>query len=171
MELFTIDRTSGLRPGMTCSLTEYRDIKPVEVAEIIREMCPGGVSRHGKMYLVEGTQTSTLSDATTEMLFEWVRRAKFPDRPSRYQCIFAVDSLSSANTFMQEMGVTGAPIFRVVPNTEPFRADMRLLDAKMSAAVNVYFASLYWQGLPHPAGSSFWEWLVPCPAIIGEQIG
>lgn len=170
MELFTIDRISGLSPGMTCSLIEYKDIKPVEVSELISELCPGGVSRHGKIYLVENTQTSTFSDANTEMLFEWVRRAKFPDRPSRYQCIFAVDSLSAANIFMREVGVVEAPVYRVIPNLEPFRADMRLLDARMSAAVKMYFANLYWQGLPHPADHSFWEWLVPCPASIGERI-
>ncbi|CAI8958345.1 hypothetical protein [Pseudomonas chlororaphis] len=170
MDLYTVDRGSRLSTGATCSLVEHEDIRPAEIAEMIRELCPGGVSQHGDKYLVSALgQEKMVTDADTEILFEWVRRAKYPNKPSRYQSLFAVDSLGAADAFKREFQVIEAPVYRVA-SEHAFRADMRLLDPRMSAAVKSWFANLYWQGLPHPAAPAFWEWLVPCPVVIGERV-
>jgi len=169
LELYTVDRQSRLIEGITCSLVEHDDISPTEVAELIRELCPGGVSQHGDSYLVTAPQLTTVTDANTEILFEWVRRAKYPEKPSRYQCIFAVESLSAAEIFKQQYQGIDSPVYKV-RSENAFRADMRLLDSRMSAVVKSLFANLYWQGLHHPVDPPFWEWLVPCPVVIGERV-
>lgn len=169
MELYTVDRAGSLATGMECSLVEHDDIAPPEIARLVREYCPGGVSRHGDLYLVTTPQDTTVTDANTEMLFELVRRCKYPDKPSRYQSLFAVGNLETASTFIARYGAHNHRVFRIDPAVA-FRADMRLLDARMSVAVKAHFAELYWQGLPHPDPEPFWEWLVPCPVVIGEQV-
>lgn len=170
MDLFTVDRSGLLSKGHVCALTEYADVAPPEINALVRELCPGGVSFHGEAYLLKNDRSTNITDANTEIIFEWVRRANFPDRPSRYQSLYAVDNLNAAQTFMNMVGAADSPVFRLV-SERAFRADMRLLIANNSAVVKSYFASLYWQGLPFPQGEPQWEWLVPCPVVIGERIG
>ena len=169
MYLFTVDRRKSLSEGFVCELTEHNDISPIEISDLCRELCPGGVSFHGELYLVRNERSTNVTDADTEIIFEWVRRAKYPYRSSRYQSLYALDDLEAARHFMKSTGAWGSPVFEVATD-EPFRADMRLLDSRMSAIVKSYFANLYWQGLPHPADPPFWEWLVPCPVTIGRQV-
>lgn len=170
LDLYTVDRFSRLGTGLTCSLVEHDDIIPAEVAEIVRELCPGGVSQHGDTYLVSPPNQAKMAiDADIEILFEWVRRAKYPGKPSRFQSIFAVESLEAADTFKREFNGVEAPVYKIV-SEHAFRADMRLLDPRMSPAVKSLFANLYWRGLPHPVDPPFWEWLVPCPVVIGDRV-
>ncbi len=169
MELFTVDRRSTLRKGLVCELVEHADITPEDIQKLVAELCPGGVSAHGELYLLRTNSTTNVTDANTEVLFELVRQAKYPHLPSRYQSIFAVDSLDAAQSFKEYTGSNEAPVFQLSAD-DAFRADMRLLDARMSALVKVMFANRYWQGLPHPEQEPFWEWLVPCPAIIGSRM-
>lgn len=170
MELYTVDRLSKLASGLTCSLIEHENINPRELVHLINEMCPGGVSQHGLTYLVAGPGNADIAtNGDIEILFEWVRRANHPSKPSRFQCIFAVDNLDAAENFRREFHGADAPVYRVV-SEQAFRADMRLLDGRTSPAVRSWFANLYWQGLPHPVSPPYWEWLVPCPVVIGDQV-
>ena len=168
MDLFTVDRSGLLSEGHVCVLIEYDDIAPPEINALVRELYPRGVSFHGEAYLLRNGIATNITDANTEMIFEWVRRADFPDRPSRYQSLYAVDNLDAAHTFMNMFGTGDSPVFRLASESA-FRADMRLLNANSSALVKSYFASLYWQGLPFPQDEPQWEWLVPCPVVIGER--
>ena len=47
---------------------------------------------------------------------------------------------------------------------------MRLLKHGVSALAKYHLASLYWSGQPLPEGTPIWEWLVPCPVVIGKQV-
>lgn len=169
MDLFTVDRRRSLSNGFVCKLIEHGDISPREISDLCMELCPGGVSFHGELYLVRNERSTSVTDANTEIIFELVRRAKYPNRPSRYQSLYALDDLETARQFMDITGANGSPVYKV-ESEDSFRADMHLLDSRMSAIVKTYFANLYWQGLPHPALLPFWERLVPCPVTIGEQI-
>ncbi|WP_431196925.1 hypothetical protein [Pseudomonas entomophila] len=103
-------------------------------------------------------------------MFEWVRRARFPNRPSRYQSIYAVDNLDSAVRFMSDYGSAGHAIYEL-SSPDAFRGDMRLITApKQTPIVSSYFAELYWQGLPWHEGEPIWEWIVPCPVTIGRRV-
>jgi hypothetical protein len=165
-----VDRGRRLSTGFVCTLTEHTDIEPVEISDLSKEMCPGGVSFHGEAHLLQNYNTANVTDANTEIIFEWVRRAKYSNRPSRYQCLYAATDIPSAHEFMRITGSPPSPIFEV-DGRNAFRADMRLLDARMTALVKSHFANLYWQGLPHPVDPPFWEWLVPCPVVVGRQVG
>lgn len=169
MDLYTVDRLGTLASGMECGLVEHHDISPQAIADLIKEFCPGGVSRHGDLYLASKPTSDTVTDANTEMLFELIRQAKYPDRPSRYQSIFAVDNLDSARRFAATYGNHQCNIYGL-NSAGAFRADMGLLDARVSAAVKVWFANRYWQGLPHPEVQPFWEYIVPCPVVIGAPV-
>jgi len=169
LRLFTVDRRNRLHEGFECALTVYDDVEPSYINELAHELCPGGVSLHGEAYLLRAEESALITDASTEIIFEWVRRAKYPHRPSRYQSLFAVADVESAKDFMRITNSPGSPIFEITADNA-YRADMRLLDARMSAIVKSHFANLYWQGAPHPVEMPFWEWLVPCPMTIGRQI-
>jgi len=170
LELYTVDRMSSLTTGTHCSLVEHEGISPPEIADLINELCPGGVSHHGNLYLAkQHKQADVIRSADIEILFEWVRRSKYPSKPSRFQCIFAIGDLDAAAAFKREYQGEEAPVYKVV-SEHGFRADMRLLDPSVSPAVKSWFANLYWQGLPHPVVPPFWEWLVPCPVVIGDRV-
>ena len=169
MELFTVDRGNTLSPGMKCDLVVYDDINPEALREIVREMFPQGVSRHGELYFLRDSATTNVIDANTEMVFELVRRNRYQNRPSRFESLYACDSKEQARCFMRKVGAESAQVLRL-ESDHAFRADMNLLDSRMSALVKIYFANLYWQGRPHPETPPFWEWLVPCPVIICDRV-
>lgn len=169
MRLYTVDRGRRLREGYVCELTEHSDISPPEISDLANELCPGGVSFHGELYLLRSDQSTVVTDANTEIIFEWVRRAKYPHRPSRFQSLFAVADLESAMDFMRQTNAGVSPIFEIDPDYA-FSADMRLLNPHQTSIVKSHFADLYWRGKPFPEGAPFWEWLVPCPVVVGRQV-
>ena len=169
MDLYTVDRLGALASGMECGLVEHQDIIPKAIADLIKEFCPGGISRHGDRYLASMPSGDSVTDANTEMLFELVRQAKYPDRPSRYQSIFAVDTIDAARLFAGTYGNCQCNIYQL-NSPGAFRADMGLLDARYSEVRKVWHANRYWQGLPHPDAQPFWEYLVPCPVVIGALV-
>ncbi len=169
MELFTVDRAGTLDEGLVCELVEYQDIQPPEIEARSRAICPGGVALHGELYLLKNQRCTSVIDADLEMLFDLVRRANHKDRPSRYQCLYAVNTLGAAVEMAAFLGIQSPRIFQLQSETA-FRADMRLLHSGFSALVKYHFAELYWDGLPMPEGRPMWEWLVPCPVVIGKRI-
>lgn len=84
-------------------------------------------------------QLTAVTDATTEIVFEWVCRAKYPHRPSCFQSLLAVADIESAMEFMRQTNGFGSPIFEVNPDYA-FSADMRLLNANQTTIVKFRFA-------------------------------
>ena len=77
----------------------------------VAELFPDGLSLHGWQYMVERHDfiRPTNSDAlfvnhnmVVELVFEYVRRAVFPSRCSRFQSFFAWESLEMARAFRKE---------------------------------------------------------------------
>lgn len=169
MRLYTVDRLGTLQSGMSCELVKHDDIEPLELSELVDGLYPDGVAQHGEFHLLRNEKSAIHMDGKTEALFEWVRQARFPARRSRYQCMYGTETIEGAQAFMRRTGFDGCAVY-AIETESAFRADMNLLDARMTALVLTYFANLYWSGSPHPQAEPFWEWLIPCPVVIGERV-
>jgi hypothetical protein len=108
-----------------------------------------------------------ISDAEIDLLFEFIRRVEFPTCPSRYQSIFACESLEDAQAFRDEHRA-GAAIWEVEGKVA-FRADHQLLDLSGTAMDVVERARRYWRG--EPGGSPEWELLLKPPVTVVRRVG
>lgn len=128
---YTVDRRGALRPGITIELVRHSDVQPAPLQEYVNDWFPNGVSEHGESYLLRPAP-ATLLDPIVELACELVRRADFPDLPSRFTSVFGCATLEDAQTFRSQFGPPGAPIFEVETNCMPLRVDMRCLDIRSS---------------------------------------
>ena len=100
--LFTVDRCAKLREGMLMSLTKYEDISPSALQRHNDHLFPNGLSRHGERYLINIDSKAQCRNSNMELFFEYVRRAFFADRVSRFQSVFACGTLADAQLFRSE---------------------------------------------------------------------
>lgn len=169
MEFYTVDRAGKLFEGMVCELVDDAHIPNAELASHVKEMYPSGLSHHGLGYLLGTYRDAPVGDVELEMLFDLVRRLRYPEAPSRYQCIFAVESLDAAMKMAEKLKANTPRVFKL-QSDNAFRADMRLLNSDNSPLGKYYLADLYWAGKTPADGTPTWEWLVPCPVVIGERV-
>jgi len=168
MDFYTVDRRNSLSAGTICNLIVYSDIQPAALQNHVNTMFPEGVSTHGEQYFLKNESHSTVISPMLEVVFEYVRRAKYPHLPSRFQCMFAVNSIEAANSFKSKYGSEFSPIYRVKSEIA-IKADMNLLTAQ-TVLVTSYFGNLYWSGEVHPEKEPFWEYLLPYPVTVCERI-
>ena len=166
MSFYTVDRAGTLSEGLVCQLNIYQDISPPELAVHVKDLFPDGVSIHGEQYFLSNKAQAMAVDPMLELLFEQVRRTTQPERPSRLQSMFAVETLDQARLFQSEFG--GSAIYKVNSNVT-FRANMRLLNAGNSNLATSWFAHLYWKGEAGPI-NLFWEYILKCPVHVGERV-
>ncbi len=168
-KLYTVDRLGTLTQNQVCKLVKHDDISPKFLNFHAADMFPEGVSRHGDSYFLGSKQKTLIASPALELTFEYVRRSIYPDRPSRFQCMFAVDNLESARLFMEKHPDYDSSIWEVDAEVV-FRANMNMLYAGDSILVTSYRANMYWAGDPGPDGFPFWEYLLKCPVIIGKRV-
>jgi len=138
----------------------------------VAELFPDGLSLHGWQYMVERHDfiRPTNSDAlfvnhnmVVELVFEYVRRAVFPSRCSRFQSFFAWESLEMARAFRKD----GQALYRV-ESSSIFRADQSWLTLGVQNAIASLSAHRYWSGAP--SGTPRWEILLAPPVRVRERI-
>jgi hypothetical protein len=116
---------------------------------------PGGVSSHGAQYLASwpGDQPAW----ATEAVFEAVRLAEHPDKPSRLTSWFAGESLEDARAFVASYrSAVYVDIWRADAEIV-HRANMGLLGAVgVPVIAALERASAYWRGERGPA-AAMWE--------------
>jgi len=161
---FTVDRSGALASGMEIAIRRHTDINPPFLQKHVDAMFPDGVSKHGDLYFLNNESRANVTGPAIELLFEYVRRAHFPDKPSRFASFFAVDSLPAAIEFNAKYGGGAAAIWEVEANAH-FRGDMTLLTSGQSNLFYSYFAHLYWSGEAGPE-KPFWEILLACPVKV-----
>jgi hypothetical protein len=88
---------------------------------------PSGLSSHGKTWLLDSN--SEPHTRLREMVFEFVRRSSFPGKPSRFQSVFAFNTLDDAKAFCNFYAAPGSAIWEVTA-VDSFRANMMLLDIR-----------------------------------------
>lgn len=167
-----IDRLGTLRPDSTISLTRYNDINPEDLQQHVDLLFPEGVSNHGEHYFLKADTRARAVDPVIELLFEYVRRSFYTDKPSRFQSFFAFGSREDARIFMERYCNSRCTIWRVeCDESRAFKADMNILTLIDSLLVTSYRAHCYWQGLPDPGGDSpLWEFLLSPPVKVLERL-
>src|SRR5688572_10873944 len=77
----------------------FDDVSPPELQEHVSALFPLGVSRHGEEYFLRSSSRADVASPAIELLLEYVRRANFPSRPSRFASWFGVSSVDEALAF------------------------------------------------------------------------
>lgn len=167
-DFYTVDRLGTLTSGVTLDLRLHRDVDPAFLQTHVDFMFPGGVSRHGDSYFVSQPAQPNPVNEIIELLAEYIRRAHYPETPSRFQTWFAADSVGAAQAFRSEFCEGRGPIWRVRAR-DSFRADMRLLVLQDSNLVKSWRIHQYWQGLSSN-GSPFWEVLLVPPVQVVQLV-
>ncbi|EBP3802810.1 DUF2441 domain-containing protein [Salmonella enterica subsp. enterica] len=178
---YTADTQRTLRPFCKIGMQNYKPEKE-ELANFLNQLFPKGISCHGYNYIYNPEPEMSKNDINSlsllvGLIWELVRLAHFPDKPSRYQCLFATESVEDAMAFIKSQdyrdGTDGAPIYEVVTTASVHRGDMRLLNADCSVLELYRRAFLYWSGKTEFIDDEFpvlWEILVPLPSIIGKRV-
>lgn len=166
---FHVDRNNRLRPQSTVTLSIWGNLEPTGLQNHINHLFPEGFSTHGDTYLLgHGIQDRNLRrEEIIEIIFEYVRRSSFADKPSRYQSFFAFESLGDAKKFKNDRHQSGSSIWEIEGECS-FKADMRLLEIRRPLLGTSLKAHLYWSG--EFSIDPFWEILLLPPIKIIRQI-
>lgn len=167
--LFHVDRRGDLAPGDEI-VRETVPAGTVEERALLAAVFDGGVAPHGRHYCemdLYADDVDALWDATTELLFELVRRERFPWRPSRFRSVFAFASREDAVRFVARYGEEPATVFEV-SGVPAFSADMRMVDAP-TVPGGVRRAHYYWEGLTD-RDDPLWEVLVEPPVTVERTV-
>jgi hypothetical protein len=164
---YTVDRDKSLREGLILELVRYDDITPMKLQIHVNEMFPVGVSSHGDRYFLKNNSLANLASSNIEVLFEYVRRAGYPTRPSRFQSMFAFEIEAQAISFREQYGQPNNPLWEVEAE-EFFSADMHFLTTGNSILTYSYFAHKYWKGEPSQYPS--WEILLIPPVHVLRKL-
>lgn len=173
---YHLDRGNLLVEGKTISLAKFNDISSAspEYTEKLQNhynvLFPNGVTQHGNGYFANEGKFEFTSPFI-ELLFEYVRRANFSDKPSRAESFFALDSPTKIKALasMLHVEIHNCTVWEVECETY-YTANMRLLSLRCSNLVTSYNANEYWScgtgGDPQP----FWEYLLVPPVKILSRI-
>jgi hypothetical protein len=138
----------------------------------LRDMAKQGLSRHGHAYLVNLIiGTFSISSYMVEIFWEYVRWREYPDKPSRFQSVFAWDDLERAIEFAKQAG--SGVVFEIENDGRYFVADMNLLRLDFDPDKQMNRARLYWEGRPGETDTLYtpqWEYLVVPPARVVRGI-
>ena len=166
-QFYTVDRLSKLQGGQVLQLLKSKDLHPKELQTHVDALFADGVSPHGDKYFLRNSSLASVASPAIEFLFEYVRRAHSPRRPSRFQSWFATESIEDAKSFRTKFGGSG-PIWQVTAAIH-FRANMNLLTSNHTSLVYSWFAHTYWRGEAGPV-DPFWEVLLVPPVRVLERV-
>jgi len=162
---YTVDRRGSLQQGQTIELTRFDDIEPPALQEHLNMLFPDGVTTHGDNSFVKNDTHFQVSSYTIELVWENVRRAHFPTNPSRFQSVFAVETLDAAQAFRSVFGHPTHKIW-IVESQSSFRANMELLRTLNTALMTSYLAHLYWSQQSPVGHPEYWEILLTPPVHV-----
>jgi hypothetical protein len=145
-----------------------------EFKKLVKEYYPDGLSHFGKDYLMEPVRYERVNNygyisnvMSIDAYFEFVRRLRFPDRPSRYQSFFAYKTLDEARAFNAFKAAGKGKIFLVTAEKHVV-LDARWLQIGRIYLEGIFFAEQYWLGLP--TDSPDWEYLLSFPVTVVKRI-
>ena len=132
-------------------LPQYgKDPNIVEFKKLVKEYFPEGLSHFGKDYLLESISYQRVNNygyisqvMSIDAYFEFVRRLRFPDRPSHYQSFFAYKTLEEARTF-NAFKVAGKGEILLVTAEKYTVLDTRWLQIGQRYLEGIFFAEQYW---------------------------
>lgn len=205
MVLYHLDRSGSLKTGMPINPVPESEI-PEDLKEtILYSQFEHGLSKHGLHYLKLSCNTfpywhlmndriffekpyfdeslKTIDSQIIELNAELVRRAYFPQYPSRYESLFTVQSIRDFYQWPElsdRESFQNARIFEIEAPNETHGFDSKWLRGGISrgisdtgfyigyAAAHCFdFAYKYWSQVP--SDSPRWEYLIPLP-IDGTRV-
>ncbi|MDK9366440.1 DUF2441 domain-containing protein [Lelliottia wanjuensis] len=133
------------------------------------------VSRHGKQYLNGSLHNNPNSNnVAIEFIFELIRRQHFPDKTTRFCCMFAAETLEGAQAFRATTQWNRPyKIFSIEHNGPIHRGDMNLLSSSGNMFEVERRAMAYWCGETYemyPGYQPYWEILIPLPVRMGKIV-
>lgn len=176
---YHVDRTGArLQAGQVLELQHgpgsQMQAYPTDTARHYSQVFPAGVSQHGFEYALNNQRGSPTSDTsgTIELLCELVRRSAFPTKLSRFQSVFACQTVADAQRFAEQSLLkdeNGMPlqatVWEVTTPTPPgHRGDMRLLSLGSNWLVAWTLMHRYWQG--ESSDEPLWELLLSPPVSV-----
>ncbi|HCI5632896.1 TPA: DUF2441 domain-containing protein [Klebsiella variicola subsp. variicola] len=166
---YTVDSGNYYSPGMV-AMPITPSIQPIELHNMVTSLFPRGVSKHGDGYFLSASAIAGQISYSIDWGLEFYRRAMHPNAPSRYECIFACESLNGAMAFRAKYRNANVPIYEIEADDNLIhRGDMTLLNNSNSCLVYTYQIEHYWAGTTFNQ-QPFWEVLIPLPATIGSQV-
>lgn len=170
-KFFAVDRACTFKEGMVLELVRHTDVDPAVLQLHVDSLFPDGLSVHGERYLLNNNSRGTIASPMIELLFENVRRAHFPDSPSRFQSVFACCSVEEASQFRAAYGNREAPIWEIYSDSQYCKGNMRLLDSNQTTLVCSYLAHEYWSGNQGPVElAGLTEVVLKLPVSVGSKV-
>lgn len=163
----------------------------------ICHLYPAGVSSYGERAFLKPDNSEQASMQAIDVMFDYVRRLLFPEKPSRFTSVFASSSLEESRSWLERIsqdfdkgtsGSSGPSSYRIfaVEPSKSYIADARFLDCgnelpgTQPALSDVLpFALAYWQSVQEirngqmpSAGRTYAapELLLICPVRILHQV-
>ena len=169
---YHLDRRSDLAVGDVVDLEPPAEALDLEgdAADAVSALFPGGLASHGRHYCgldLYAADDAGLWDVACELLFEWVRAARFPGRPSRFQSVFGFRARRDAERFVAEHVDPPYTVWRVRAD-DAFVGDMKLLDVG-DLARGLEQAERYWDGRTREE-RPLWEALLSPPVAVVERV-
>lgn len=179
MIAYHIDRSETLTEGGAINLQVFNDIEPSYLNEILHAEFPEGVSRHGDQYFASAIPNGGLiGNWIVEAFFEQQRKLKHPDKLSRFQSIFATETIDECKVwsdFFMRNSISSRPL--TVWEIEfdlnqclKFDGSWLTLSPQntFSFLRGIVFADRYWtQGI---SGNPMPELLIKPPVIVKRKI-
>lgn len=182
MIAYHIDRGALLEKNQTVNLNKCSSVFPSIVAEYASQGCPNGVSRFGIDYIhrivtlpPQGFYKKEHTSAIIERDFEQVRRERYPHIPSRFECVFANESLGDVIRYWGEFFIPGARIWKIETRYKGITFDASFLNCNYNPNVDTlseampYYKDIcrYWEQERSPEPRL--ELLVPLPFFVLEK--
>jgi hypothetical protein len=147
-----------------------------EINKVVEKYFPDGISNHGNHYLsekirywhdYESNDRFLPCTLTIEMVFELVRRSGYPHLPSRFQSLFAFETLQEAQKFQTEYSKSESKIYLIEADNYS-KHDMSLLTIGFNSIIGITLGEKYWNGgqSEHPV----WEVLLKLPVTIINEV-
>lgn len=170
MILYTVDRHQTLETGMIIEKTTPQNIGDFSFLDILGFSFAEGVTKHGSRFLFDDiSQTQNWKqNCFLELIFEIVRKECFPEKHSRFESIFCLDTVEQSYQFLKIFcNNQYRPIYKIETNTF-LKLDMKLIAYKHNLAETFKNAHDYW--LEKSSSEPIWEYLVKCPAEVGSKV-
>ena len=173
VKLYHIDRAGTLEEGQTIYLLDYclleQEIDPLlkEMVLHIKRMFPDGITNHGHYYIFDHlSDNDKIVSTLDEIIFEVVRKSKYPDKLSRFQSFFAFNKDGLASPKPSGWIEDGANVYEVTADRCE-RRDMSLTHGNSSISIS-YYANRYWTN--QISENPLFEYLLKPPVRILRKI-
>ncbi|WP_440110397.1 DUF2441 domain-containing protein [Paenibacillus sp. QZ-Y1] len=174
MKAFHVDRFANLKEGQVVQLANVQIGQPM-LQDIIDSRYPDGLSAHGYYYYaLPSKEEGKIQDALAENVYEYERRLYFPHLPSRFQSIFASETIEEALEWVKIVRRDDIkPLIWEIEfdHSDYIKADSLLIgiDIKdVSLLSPPYHANRYWRG--EPSDNPQYEMLIKLPVKVNKLI-